>query len=197
MAVNAEFNRKHPRHKENGRFREKNGSDATAYARRISAKIAASRGGGSSGRDAKTPTDRVRQKPAHEQAYDKAISAGDSAAAMRAVEAANPEMTDGQKATARKHIAEAIGHKTSGPSSRSSSGGELGKAKRAAHANGAQTKAEIDANLHKRYKDATVAELRAIIKALAVEHRDKKPGSMGNPAIGDSLARLIEKKTGA
>lgn len=38
MAVNADFNRKHPRHKENGRFREKHGSDAeaVAYARRIS-----------------------------------------------------------------------------------------------------------------------------------------------------------------
>lgn len=195
----------HPRHKENGRFREKHGSDATAYAKRISAKIAASRGESGDGKPArrrppakKAPAARVEARPdrkavkgEHERAYDKAISAGDSAAAMRAIEAANPGMSDGQKATARKRIADAIGSKTP-----RRSGGEVGKVQRYYASAGGGTKAEIDKVMHEKLKDYSVAELRAVIKQLAKDHQAKKSGSSANPSIGDSIARLIEKKTG-
>lgn len=196
----------HPRHKENGRFREKHGSDATAYAKRISAKIGASRGEGGGDKPArrrppakKAPAARVEARPdrkavkgEHEKAYDKAISEGDHSAAMRAAQAAHPGMSDEQKATTRKHIEQAIERKPGGPGVTTA---DLARAKKAARANGAETRAEIDANLHKRYKDASVAELRAMIKALAVEHKERKSGSMHNQAVADSLARLIEKQT--
>ena len=136
--------KKHPRHTENGRFREKSGApDLTTYAMRIEAKIAASRG-------------ESKSSPA-------------------------------KKATPRKSAP------GKAPSGRPAS---VAAVKKAYHASGADTKAKTDAALHPKLNGHSVEQLRAIRKKLAAEYENQSPGSLHNPAIADSIARLIEKKTG-
>jgi hypothetical protein len=164
--------KKHPRHKDNGRFREKSGSDATAYARRISEKIAESRGEKSPAKQASAKKAPARKAPAKRAGRSNADAptAAEKRAMARLATSKKTESNGGEyispKAT-RDRVEEAK---------------DIVLGMRGA------SRDEIDAELHPRLKNVTTGRLKAM-----VEHLNGQRG-LYNEVVAKAIQRLIDKR---
>ena len=173
--------KKHPRHKENGRFRDKAGSDATAYARRISEKIAESRGEKGPAKKAAAKKAPARKAPARKAPARKA--AGDDAPTA-AEKRAMARLASGKKASARGHDSSTGEGRISPKATKD----RVEEAKDIVMGMRGSSRDEIDAELHPRLKNVSTARLRAMREVL-----DNEKG-LYNRVVSQSILREILKR---
>lgn len=170
--------KKHPRHKANGRFRDKAGSDATAYAKRISAKIAASRG---EKNDDDGPTAAEKRAMGHLKAGTRMRPGKKAAPAKKAA----PRKAAAKKAPAKKAPAKAQSGEFI---SAKATADRVEEAKDIVLGMRGASQSEIDAELHPRLKNVSTGRLRAMIEHLNGEK------ALYNQVVAKAIERLIDKR---